>query len=81
VRYHAHYANEELLIVLDGVLELRTPDETREVSKGAVVGFPVGVEGPIGCATSPMRPRGIYSFRPCASPKSPSNWIRARSSR
>ena len=32
--YHAHCANEELLIVLDGVLELRTPEGTRAVSKG-----------------------------------------------
>jgi len=45
VPYHAHHGNEELLIVLDGSLELRTPAGTREVSKGAVVAFPVG---PIG---------------------------------
>jgi uncharacterized cupin superfamily protein len=45
VPYHAHYANEELLIVLEGVLELRTPAGTREVAKGAVVAFPVGPEG------------------------------------
>jgi uncharacterized cupin superfamily protein len=43
--YHAHYANEELLIVLDGVLELRTPERTREVAKGAAVAFPVGAAG------------------------------------
>lgn len=43
--YHAHYANEELLIVLDGTLELRTPAGTREVGKGAVVAFPAGAEG------------------------------------
>ena len=43
--YHAHHANEELLIVLDGVLELRTPEGTREVSKGAVVAFAVGRGG------------------------------------
>ncbi len=45
VPYHVHYGNEELLIVLDGVLELRTPEGTREVRKGAVVAFPVGKEG------------------------------------
>ena len=45
VPYHAHYANEELLIVLDGVLELRTPEGTREVGRGAVVAFPAGLEG------------------------------------
>jgi uncharacterized cupin superfamily protein len=43
--YHMHHANEELLLVLDGVLELRTPDGTREVGKGAVVAFPAGADG------------------------------------
>jgi uncharacterized cupin superfamily protein len=43
--YHAHHANEELLIVLEGTLELRTPGGTREVSRGAVVGFPTGPDG------------------------------------
>jgi uncharacterized cupin superfamily protein len=45
VPYHAHYANEELLIVLDGVLELRTPEGEGVVSKGAVVAFPAGPAG------------------------------------
>jgi uncharacterized cupin superfamily protein len=43
--YHVHHANEELLIVLDGVLELRTPEGTREVAKGALVAFPAGPSG------------------------------------
>jgi uncharacterized cupin superfamily protein len=43
--YHTHYANEELLIVLDGALELRTPEGMREVTRGDVVAFPVGPEG------------------------------------
>jgi uncharacterized cupin superfamily protein len=43
--YHSHYGNEELLIVLEGELELRTPDGTRPVTKGAVVGFPAGPAG------------------------------------
>jgi uncharacterized cupin superfamily protein len=43
--YHSHHGNEELLIVLDGVLELRTPDGVRSVGKGAVVGFPAGPSG------------------------------------
>jgi uncharacterized cupin superfamily protein len=45
VPYHTHYANEELLIVLDGTLELRSPLGIREVKKGAVVAFPAGPEG------------------------------------
>jgi uncharacterized cupin superfamily protein len=40
-----HHGNEELLIVLDGELELRTPEGKRAVSKGAVVGFPAGQAG------------------------------------
>ena len=43
--YHMHHGNEELLIVLDGTLELRTPEGTREVAKGAMVAFPAGPGG------------------------------------
>jgi uncharacterized cupin superfamily protein len=43
--YHLHHANEELLIVLEGVLELRTPEGVRKVSKGTVVAFPTGPAG------------------------------------
>ncbi len=43
--YHTHHANEELLIVLAGELELRTPDGTRIVKRGAVVAFPTGPAG------------------------------------
>src|SRR5437588_11523602 len=40
--YHVHHANEELLIVLEGEVELRTPDGTRKLGAGAMVGFPTG---------------------------------------
>lgn len=43
--YHTHYANEELLVVLAGEIELRTPEGVRTVSQGAVVAFPAGREG------------------------------------
>jgi len=43
--YHVHHGNEELLIVLDGTLELRTPAGMREVAKGALVAFPAGPDG------------------------------------
>jgi uncharacterized cupin superfamily protein len=43
--YHTHYANEELLIVLAGEIELRTPEGVRAVNAGSVVGFPTGPEG------------------------------------
>jgi uncharacterized cupin superfamily protein len=43
--YHLHHANEELLIVLSGTPELRTPDGLRELKPGEVVSF---VRGPAG---------------------------------
>jgi uncharacterized cupin superfamily protein len=43
--YHMHHANEELLIVLNGELELRTPEGTRQVRTGGVVAFPAGAAG------------------------------------
>jgi uncharacterized cupin superfamily protein len=43
--YHVHHAQEELLIVLEGTLELRTPSGTRPLSRGAIVGFPAGPGG------------------------------------
>jgi uncharacterized cupin superfamily protein len=43
--YHFHHGNEELLIVLSGTPELRTPDGLRELKPGEVVSFPCGSEG------------------------------------
>jgi uncharacterized cupin superfamily protein len=43
--YHAHTANEEMLIVLSGRPELRTPDGWRELEPGEVVAFPTGERG------------------------------------
>lgn len=43
--YRLHHANEELLVVLEGTLELRTPAGRREVRRGAVVSFPAGPDG------------------------------------
>lgn len=43
--YHLHHGNEELLLVLRGELELRTPEGTRTVAAGALVGFPAGPDG------------------------------------
>jgi len=43
--YHFHHANEELLIVLSGTPELRTPDGLRELGPGEVVSFRCGPEG------------------------------------
>jgi uncharacterized cupin superfamily protein len=43
--YHAHTANEELLVVLEGRPSLRTPSGWRELDPGEVVAFPAGEEG------------------------------------
>ena len=43
--YHVHHANEELLIVLSGTPELRTPQGKRTLEPGAVVAFPTGAHG------------------------------------
>ena len=43
--YHLHHGNEEMLIVLEGRPELRTPEGTRVLEPGAVVAFPAGPGG------------------------------------
>jgi uncharacterized cupin superfamily protein len=43
--YHAHLANEEMLIVLAGSPSLRTPQGWRTLEPGEVVSFPIGTEG------------------------------------
>lgn len=43
--YHAHLANEELLIVIRGRPHLRTPEGWRETAEGEIVSFPVGERG------------------------------------
>jgi uncharacterized cupin superfamily protein len=43
--YHAHFANEELLIVLAGRPSLRTRAGWRELDPGEVVSFTVGFDG------------------------------------
>jgi uncharacterized cupin superfamily protein len=43
--YHFHHANQELLIVLSGSPEIRTPGGARRVQPGAVLAFPRGEDG------------------------------------
>ncbi|MDQ3571372.1 MAG: cupin domain-containing protein [Actinomycetota bacterium] len=43
--YHAHLANEEMLIVLAGSPSLRTPAGWRRLEPGEVVSFPTGADG------------------------------------
>jgi uncharacterized cupin superfamily protein len=43
--YHVHHANEELVVVLSGSPEIRTPAGPRRVEAGAVLAFPRGERG------------------------------------
>jgi uncharacterized cupin superfamily protein len=43
--YHVHHGNEEILFVLSGSPELRTPEGVRLLETGAVVAFPRGRRG------------------------------------
>jgi uncharacterized cupin superfamily protein len=45
VPYHFHHASEEMLVVLDGRLTMKTEDGERLVHRGEVVIFPVGPAG------------------------------------
>ena len=43
--YHFHYAEEELLVILEGRPSLRSPEGWRELEPGEVVSFPRGESG------------------------------------
>jgi uncharacterized cupin superfamily protein len=43
--YHLHHANEELLIVLEGAVHVRTPDGEHEAGKGDAIAFRRGPSG------------------------------------
>jgi uncharacterized cupin superfamily protein len=43
--YHFHLTEDEIVILLEGTLSLRTPDGWRDLEQGDVVGFPVGEAG------------------------------------
>jgi uncharacterized cupin superfamily protein len=43
--YHFHLTEDEIVIVLEGTLSLRTPEGWSELREGDFVGFPVGEAG------------------------------------
>jgi uncharacterized cupin superfamily protein len=43
--YHWHLAEEELLVVIEGSLRLRTPEGWSRLERGDVISFPVGEGG------------------------------------
>ena len=75
--YHLHHANEELLIVLEGELELRTSEGLRTVPAGALVAFVAGPDGAHRVRNVSVRALATWSSRPCAFPRSPSSWPQA----
>jgi uncharacterized cupin superfamily protein len=54
--FHYHVQREELLIVLAGLLALRTADGWRELAEGDVVAFPRGERGAHGYANRSADP-------------------------
>ncbi len=56
VPYHFHHASEELLVVLDGEMTMKTEEGERLVRRGEVVIFPVG---PAGATASATRARAL----------------------
>jgi uncharacterized cupin superfamily protein len=43
--YHLHLGEEELVVVLEGRPDMRTPEGWREVAEGEVLAFPRGSDG------------------------------------
>jgi uncharacterized cupin superfamily protein len=59
---HLHHGNEELLLVLSGRPELRTPEGTRELEPGALVAFPRGPDGAHQIANRGDQPSRVLVF-------------------
>jgi len=57
--YHLHHGNEELLVVLSGTPELRTPSGVRTLQPGAVVAFPAGPDGAHAVRNASGRPARV----------------------
>jgi uncharacterized cupin superfamily protein len=53
---HAHYANEEMLVVVAGSPTLRTLSEERSLAPGEVVAFPAGRQGAHGLRNETAEP-------------------------
>jgi uncharacterized cupin superfamily protein len=66
--YHAHLTEEELVIVLDGTLSLRTPDGWRELERGEVVSFLRGEQGAHQIVNRTDEPVRFLAFSPCGEP-------------
>lgn len=67
--YHAHTANEEMLIVVAGRPSLRTPQGWRELDEGEVVAFPTGEEGAHQVANRSERPVRVLMLSEMIAPE------------
>jgi len=67
--YHAHTANEELFVVLDGKPSLRTPAGWRELAKGEVVSFRAGEEGAHQIANRSQAPARVLVLSTMVAPE------------
>jgi uncharacterized cupin superfamily protein len=56
--YHAHFANEEMLVVVSGRPSLRTKAGWRELERGEIVAFPRGKRGAHQVANRDSEPAG-----------------------
>jgi len=59
---HVHHGNEELLLVLSGRPQLRSPEGTRELEPGALVAFPRGPAGAHQIANHGDQPARVLVF-------------------
>jgi uncharacterized cupin superfamily protein len=67
--FHAHFANEEMLIVAQGRPSLRTGDGWRELSPGEVVSFKVGRSGAHQIANRSEEPARVLLLSEMNSPE------------
>ena len=58
--YHFHHAAEELLVVLDGEMTLKTEEGERLVRRGDVVMFPIGPPGAHGFTEPPKGHHSVF---------------------
>jgi uncharacterized cupin superfamily protein len=66
--YHVHYANEELLLVLDGTPTLRTAEGERELERGDTAVFIRGEKGAHSLANRSEEPARFIIFSSMVEP-------------
>ena len=67
--YHAHLANEEMLIVLSGQPSVRTPSGWSELSPGDLASFPIGEAGLHQIANFSEKPARVLMLSEMNSPE------------